>query len=627
MEGQQASPEEGIAFLQISKEGEMFMDKHPATPRKTRNFLLSGVLFLAIVGLFVGGLLVHAGNVHAASTCNVTSYGATGNGSTKDTAAIQKAIAACVGGGTVEFPAGTYLTAPLFLTGSITLDIESGATILGSTTTSDYTVQSGEKVDTSTLALINSDGVSNITIDGGGVINGQGSGWWSSGLSADDRPRLVEIANGNGITVSNVTLENAGAMHLFLKDTNNVTVDHVTINSPSSSPNTDGIDPAGDQNVTIENSSISDGDDNIAIKAQDVGTPSSGITINNCTFGSGHGVSIGNDLEAGVNNVTIENSSFNGTTNGIRIKSTRTTGGVISGITYSNLTMTNVEYPIWFSGYYPDIPSSQDAAQPVTSTTPDYHDITVNGLTATGATVAGDIVGVTEEPLYNIYLEGVKISAKTGLVVRNATVTVSNGTAMTVSSGSGYVLQADGQVVTGSGPTPTPTATPTKTPTPGVTPTPTATPTKTPTPGVTPTPTATPTKTPTPGVTPTATATHTPTPGVTPTVTSGSSASVAYAVTSQWPGGFGASITITNTGSTTINGWVLVFSFSAGQQITQSWNGTFAQSGSQVTVTNLSYNGSIAPGTSVNVGFNGSWTTSNPNPASFTLNGQPAQVG
>jgi polygalacturonase len=347
-----------FSLYQITREGITFMDKRSTTQRKVKPVVMYSILCIMLAGLFaIGGLLIQARNAHAASSCNVKSYGATGNGSTKDTTAIQNAINACAGGGTVVFPSGNYLTAPLFLTSSVTLDVQSGATILGSVTTSDYTVKSGEKVATSTLSLINSDGVSNITIDGGGVINGQGSGWWASGLAASSRPRLIELASGNTMNISNVTLENAGAMHLFLKDINNVTVNHITISSPSSSPNTDGIDPAGDQNVLIEDSSISDGDDNIAIKAQDVGTPSSNITITNCTFGSGHGVSIGNDLEAGVSNVTVSNSTFNGTTNGIRIKSTRTTGGNITGITYSNLTMTNVKYPIWFSGYYPNIPS------------------------------------------------------------------------------------------------------------------------------------------------------------------------------------------------------------------------------------------------------------------------------
>jgi polygalacturonase len=424
------------------------MDEVRTTRYKINLFVLSSLLCVALAVLFAaGGLLTRTTAAHAATTCNVKSYGATGNGTTKDTTAIQNAINACAGGGTVDFPGGTYLTAPLFLKSNLTLDIESGATILGSETTSDYTVKSGETVATSILALINSDNVSNITIDGGGVINGQGSPWWASGASTSNRPRLIELANGSNFTISSVTLENAAAMHLFLKNDNTVTVNHVTISAPSSSPNTDGIDPAGDTNVLIENSSISDGDDNIAIKAEDAGKQTSTIVINNCTFGSGHGVSIGNDLAGGVTGVTVENSTFNGTTNGIRIKSTRTTGGNIRNITYSNLKMTNVKYPIWFSGYYPNIPADGDPAQSVTSTTPDYHDITVNGLTATGASAAGYIVGVPEEPFYNIYLENVKISAKTGLTVRNATVTATNGTAITVSSGSAYIIQSKGSVV------------------------------------------------------------------------------------------------------------------------------------------------------------------------------------
>jgi xyloglucan-specific exo-beta-1,4-glucanase len=169
--------------------------------------------------------------------------------------------------------------------------------------------------------------------------------------------------------------------------------------------------------------------------------------------------------------------------------------------------------------------------------------------------------------------------------------------------------------IAGSVSTPTPTATGSATATP--TPTPTATPTRTPTP--TPTPTATATAAPTP----TATPTRTPTPTPTPTQTSGASCKVVYTITNQWPGGFGANIAITNTGTTAINGWTLQFSFANGQTITQGWNGTFSQSGSAVTVTNLSYNGSIAPGASVSSapGFNGTWNGTNSIPTSFTLNG------
>jgi hypothetical protein len=160
--------------------------------------------------------------------------------------------------------------------------------------------------------------------------------------------------------------------------------------------------------------------------------------------------------------------------------------------------------------------------------------------------------------------------------------------------------------------TPTPGTTPVTTPTTGVTP------------GVTPTPTRTPGVTPTPAITPTPTRT----PGVTPTASS-SACSVHYAVTNQWPTGFGATFTVTNTGSTTINGWSLQFAFANGQTITQLWNGGFTQTGGNVTITSLSYNAVIAPGAAMSSppGFNGAWNgTTNTAPTSFTLNGAACSV-
>ncbi len=95
---------------------------------------------------------------------------------------------------------------------------------------------------------------------------------------------------------------------------------------------------------------------------------------------------------------------------------------------------------------------------------------------------------------------------------------------------------------------------------------------------------------------------------------------ITYAVTNQWPGGFGADVTINNLGDP-INGWTVVWSYSAGQQVTQAWSAAITQSGAQVTAKSVSYNASLATGASTSFGFNGSWTSSNPVPTSFTLNG------
>jgi endo-1,4-beta-xylanase len=97
---------------------------------------------------------------------------------------------------------------------------------------------------------------------------------------------------------------------------------------------------------------------------------------------------------------------------------------------------------------------------------------------------------------------------------------------------------------------------------------------------------------------------------------------VAYSVASQWSTGFVASVTIGNTGGTALSGWTLKWSFAAGQTVSNGWNGVFAQSGSNVTVTNASYNGTIAAGGSTSLGFQGVSSGGNPVPASFTINGR-----
>jgi poly(hydroxyalkanoate) depolymerase family esterase len=93
-----------------------------------------------------------------------------------------------------------------------------------------------------------------------------------------------------------------------------------------------------------------------------------------------------------------------------------------------------------------------------------------------------------------------------------------------------------------------------------------------------------------------------------------------------WNTGFTSNLTITNTGSTAINGWSLVFTMPSGESITSSWNATFAPSSGQVTATNLSYNAAIAPGTSTGLGFQAAITGTATPPTSFTLNGQSCAV-
>jgi hypothetical protein len=100
----------------------------------------------------------------------------------------------------------------------------------------------------------------------------------------------------------------------------------------------------------------------------------------------------------------------------------------------------------------------------------------------------------------------------------------------------------------------------------------------------------------------------------------GAACTVTYSTTSQWTGGFTASVTIA-AGSSAIDGWTLKFAFPGNQQITNAWNGVESQSGENVSITNESYNAGIPAEGSTSLGFQGTWSTSDAAPTSFTVNG------
>jgi acetylxylan esterase len=96
---------------------------------------------------------------------------------------------------------------------------------------------------------------------------------------------------------------------------------------------------------------------------------------------------------------------------------------------------------------------------------------------------------------------------------------------------------------------------------------------------------------------------------------------VTYAKASEWAGGFLAGVTISDTGTTAVNGWKLAFTFPGDQKVTSAWNATLSQNGTSVTAASASYDAAISPGESVSIGFQGTWTSNDTPPAAFTLNG------
>ncbi|MEV4532031.1 cellulose-binding domain-containing protein [Streptosporangium sp. NPDC049304] len=99
-----------------------------------------------------------------------------------------------------------------------------------------------------------------------------------------------------------------------------------------------------------------------------------------------------------------------------------------------------------------------------------------------------------------------------------------------------------------------------------------------------------------------------------------------YAVTNQWPGGFQGEVTVTNTGTGSIDGWTLTWSFAGGQQLSQAWNATYAQTGATVAVTGASWNASIPAKGSASFGFIAGQPGINSAPTAFKLSGKACAV-
>jgi polygalacturonase len=404
----------------------------------------------------------------AAQNFNVRDFGATGDGKTLDTLAIQKALDTCgnAGGGTVEFPAGVYLSQPITLHSKTTFQLDAGATLLATTNQSDFMKVPGDWLKARSggdfMPFIAGNDLTDVTFTGSGTIDGNGYVWWGEAEKAREirpgytlpRPGLITLQNCQRVLMENITLQNSPEYHFVPSECEDVVVSNVTVLAPAGAANTDAIDPRGCENVLITKCHISVGDDNVAISSgkrlPQRRFASENITVTDCVFLNGHGMSIGSGTSGGVRNVTIKHCVFEGTQNGIRIKSQRGRGGLVQNIIFDDISMTNVDPAITFTAYYTynsakdpvqqPLPEN-DQAQPVTDETPIFRDIHVSNMTATCQNSAGMIIGLPESLISDVTFKNVKISAVTGLKIENATGIDLHGLQITTQQGDPFILK------------------------------------------------------------------------------------------------------------------------------------------------------------------------------------------
>ena len=392
------------------------------------------LLFTAAAGLgsFASGLA-------EAATCNTHDYGDN----------IGKAIAACAGGGTVVVAAGRYHTGAIQLRSNLELHLEAGAEILGSGDPKDYPLRKPAWGGNDEISsLIYGEDLENISITGPGTIDGQGEVWWKRewlrsgknhtakastpaelaevGKIAHGRPQMIRLVRCKNVRIEGVRLVNSASWTIHPLMCEFVNVHGVTITNQVPSPNTDGINPESCRWVHISDCHIDVGDDCITLKSgkDEVGRKMAladeNIVISNCTMKQGHGgVVIGSEMSGGVRNVAVSNCVFNGTDKGIRIKSQRGRGGVVEGISISNIVMQDVPEAINITTFYAGSDKPGDVF-PVGEGTPVFRDIHISNITARGSKSAGQITGLKEMPIQGVTLENVRIAAQQGFTVRNA---------------------------------------------------------------------------------------------------------------------------------------------------------------------------------------------------------------
>lgn len=390
---------------------------------------------------------------------NVCDFGAVGDALTMNTEAIQRAIdeAERNGGGTVTFHPGIYLTGSLFVGNGVNLCIPKGTTLIGSQELADYplipTRVAGIEMEWP-AALVNIIGKERAAISGEGTIHARGKVFWDSywAMRKDytprglrwivdydcQRPRGILVAESRDVTVRDIVLYQAGFWSLHILYSNHVTVDGLVIsnNIEGHGPSTDGIDIDSSEYILIQNSTIHCNDDNFCLKAgRDadglrVNRPCQYVLIRHCTAGKGGGlVTFGSETSGGIRHIVAHDLQADGTSCGLRFKSTCQRGGVIEDIHLHRITMQNIHRPLvvdlnWNptysnsrlpEGYNPDsIPAHwKTMLLPVTPEhgTPHFRDIHFADITATHSGICIEAVGIETSPLQrftfrNVHLQG-----------------------------------------------------------------------------------------------------------------------------------------------------------------------------------------------------------------------------
>ncbi|KAK8664168.1 hypothetical protein V6N13_083967 [Hibiscus sabdariffa] len=316
---------------------------------------------------------------------NVLSYGASGDGTTDDTSAFTKAwsdTCKATSNPTLVIPQGKqFLVRQTIFAGpckSSTIQVQLSGTILAPDGPDQW-----KSTDLSTWLAFQ--GVNGLRIYGKGTLDGRGKGWWDRsckyhpGLKGCTTlaPASLRFYKCDDIKMTDISFHNSPQTHVLLLGTQDVDLGFLNIQSPGTSPNTDGIHLQKATNVSIHDSNIADGK--------------------------------GGD-SAQVENINVNRVNFQETTNGARIKTWQTGKGIVQGVTFSNLNFTAVANPIIIDQYYCYRPN----ACKQTKTGVRIKDVSYSGLVGTSKTKVAINLNCSEAvPCTGITLDNIRLASAT----------------------------------------------------------------------------------------------------------------------------------------------------------------------------------------------------------------------
>ena len=349
----------------------------------------------------------------AAGQFEVRQYGATGDGLTKDTAAIQKAIDACAesGGGTVYFAPGNYISGSLHIRNNVTLYLDTGATLLESPDNEDfdpyeelsYKTESDEETTYFHYSLIWGENVERIAILGQGTIDGN--------RKKRHGPKPIAFKRCRDITIRDITIRNAPNYCISLLGCDYVNIDGVTMLNNFC----DGIDPDCCQNVRISNCHIESWDDAIVPKssfALGERRSTENLTVTNCILvTSCNSFKLGTESGGGFKRIAVSNcvmispKELRPTKSGIALETVD--GAEIDGVVISNITMLDVDTPIFIR--------LGNRGRDMEEDIPGYlRNVTISNVEAIGGKLTSSITGIPGYPVENVTISNVRLWYKGG---------------------------------------------------------------------------------------------------------------------------------------------------------------------------------------------------------------------